>query len=634
MVNILSSNNFQRIPPVENYVLNRKNPHRALISIYNSSPSKRLYESFDCTITDQRSFSSLPVECNLYDILNNEDVLFNDEEDDDDELNRTISLPFQNERSIVSSELNWLLSEHSRHHSSINYNDTMRNESSDTKLQMKQNWYTDTSLDYQNFINIVKKNQSQFKKPPQDEHSILLNPDEFIDEEFEETISSIGEFKKLINYSIPLIMTFLLDQSFQFISVIIVGHIGTNELAAISLSIMANNIIFSIFEGMSTALDTLCPQAFGSGDFHTVGIHFQRCTILSLILYIPFGGVWWYSGDILALIISDSKVVTLAGMYQKYTLPSVPAFIVFETLKRFLQAQGIFQAATYVLFISVPFSSIMSYLLVWNFELGFYGSAIACNLNAWLIMTLLILYTSFIEGFRCWGGFSKEALQNWGKLMKLSLPGILIFFTESFLYEIMTLIASNFGTKYLAVQTTASTVTSLLYTIPFSIGIAGSTRIANFIGARKLDSAKKSTKIAIYASVLVGILNYGVVTLFSQDIIEIFTDDLLIIEMAREIFPIVGLTQIMDAVNTVAGGCLRGEGMQRIGSIANVVGYLIIGIPTGWLLSYHFHLKLFGLWYTNGIVLTFIGGLQTWFALDANWEQIQFEADERNRYEN
>lgn len=441
--------------------------------------------------------------------------------------------------------------------------------------------------------------------------------------------SFLGEFIMLMKYAIPLIVTFLLDQSFQFFSVVLVGQLGTNELAAISLSTMIINIIFSIFEGIATSLDTLCPQSYGSGDLIGVGVHFQRCTFMSLILCLPFGVLWYISADLMRSsgIVEDLEVLQLACTYQRWTVVALPAFITFETLKRFLQAQGLFDAATYVLLISTPLNCLLSYYLVIDRELGFVGAAIATNLNAWSQLLLLVLYVLFVKGSQCWGGFTVKALQHWTDLFKLSLPGVLMFLIESFLYEIMTLLASNFGTKYLAIQTTATTITSLLYTIPFSLGIAASTRIANFIGESRPALAQNTSNVAMTTSVVLGVSNMTLILLFPLQISQLFSNDVKIIQWTIQLLPLVAISQTFDSLNAVAGGCLRGQGMQRIGSVVTLLGYAGVGVPIGWLLAYHYAWKLTGLWWANLIVLVVLAFGCGWSCcFGVNWDVIMKEA--------
>lgn len=108
---------------------------------------------------------------------------------------------------------------------------------------------------------------------------------ENIDKKWEEAVAS-GQIKTtwqreavvLARYSRSLILTFLLQYSLTVTSIFTVGHIGTIELGAVSLASMTANITgYAVYQGLATSLDTLCPQAYGSGmDCETT------CLVLSL----------------------------------------------------------------------------------------------------------------------------------------------------------------------------------------------------------------------------------------------------------------------------------------------------------------------------------------------------------------
>ena len=63
------------------------------------------------------------------------------------------------------------------------------------------------------------------------------------------------EGKMILRYAIPLIITFVLEHFFSIVCLLVVGHLGKNELAAVSLATMSSTITFAIFEGIATALD-------------------------------------------------------------------------------------------------------------------------------------------------------------------------------------------------------------------------------------------------------------------------------------------------------------------------------------------------------------------------------------------
>jgi Na+-driven multidrug efflux pump len=73
-----------------------------------------------------------------------------------------------------------------------------------------------------------------------------------------------------------------------------VGRMGKDELAAVSLSCLTANVTgWAVFQGLASALDTLCPQAHGARLYKLVGLHTQRMTVLLLLTSIPIA-IFWY----------------------------------------------------------------------------------------------------------------------------------------------------------------------------------------------------------------------------------------------------------------------------------------------------------------------------------------------------
>jgi MATE family multidrug resistance protein len=224
------------------------------------------------------------------------------------------------------------------------------------------------------------------------------------------------ESKTLWRYSSPLVVTFVLQYSLTVASIFAVGHIGPIELGAVSLASMTANISgYAIYQGLATSLDTLCAQAYGSGKRHLVGLQLQRMVYFLWALTIPIGVVWLFAEKILELIVPEKRSAELAGLYLRILLLGAPGYSCFESGKRFVQAQGLFSATTYVLLIAAPLNGFLNWLLVWHFELGFIGAPIAVAITDNLLPLLLFAYVYFIDGRQCWGGFTKKALVNWGK---------------------------------------------------------------------------------------------------------------------------------------------------------------------------------------------------------------------------
>ncbi|QWU89484.1 hypothetical protein CA3LBN_003807 [Candidozyma haemuli] len=445
------------------------------------------------------------------------------------------------------------------------------------------------------------------------------------------------ETRTLLKYSVPLIITFLLQYSLTVASVFSVGRLGPTELAAVSLSSMTANISgYAIIQGVSTCLDTLCAQAHGRRDFNTVGLHFVRCTYLLMLCYVPMLVLWmFFSEPILLFLVGEEKrqLVTLASRYLQILSLGLPGFIVFENLKHFLQSQGIFHASTYVLLFCAPMNAFLNYFLVWNKHvgLGFKGAPLSVVITNWVMCGALWCYTKYIDGYECLPRqrlLHKTYFSNWQRMINLSVPGVLMVEAEWLAFEIITFIASTFGTEVLAAQSIVSTTCVLLYQIPFALSITASTRIAWYIGAASKKAALVATRASMYTAMCFGVVNAAVLFSFRDFFASLFTDDPIVLDIASKVLIVGAVYQINDFLACTTGGILRGQGRQKIAGYLNLVSYYVIALPTAIFFAFYLELALIGLWMGMIIALFFVSLSQTYFVVASDWDAIITECIE------
>ncbi|EAQ88023.1 hypothetical protein CHGG_04642 [Chaetomium globosum CBS 148.51] len=381
--------------------------------------------------------------------------------------------------------------------------------------------------------------------------------------------------------------------------------------------------------GLATSLDTLCAQAFGSGHKHLVGLQLQRMTYFLLLLLLPVAFVWLHAEPILASMIEKDSAA-LAASYLRIALLGTPAYAAFEGGKRFVQAQGLFHATTYVLLVAAPTNMLLNWLFVWKFGWGFVGAPTAVAITQNMLPMLLFLYVWKVDGSQAWGGFRRSALKNWGPMIRLALPGMIMVVAEWFAFEILTLASGRMGVEFLAAQSVLVTVTSTTFQIPFPLSIAGSTRLANLIGAKLVDAAKTSAKVTIVGGALVGLFNVILLSVFRYHIPLLFTHDREVIELVARTLPVCAIMQLFDSMAAVSHALLRGIGRQEFGGYANLVCYYLVALPISFGLGFGLDWKLSGLWIGVTIGLLTVSVAEYWFTWRVDWHQAAREAESRN----
>ncbi|KAI5957376.1 hypothetical protein KGF54_000304 [Candida jiufengensis] len=447
------------------------------------------------------------------------------------------------------------------------------------------------------------------------------------DLELKDSHSFLEEFKQLLMATFPLAITFFLQYAFSITSLIAAGRLGPLALGAASLALTVFNCFgLSIFQGLSTSLDSLCAMTFGRQNFFGVGLYFQRCTAIMFTAMIPLIVFWWYSGVFLGLFVQDRDLVNLAQTFLRWHIVGVPGLILFEGLKRFLQSQHIFHAGTYALAIAVPLNIILNwFLVVSEYGLGYIGIPITIAITYWFMSVLMIGYIYFIDGSKCWGGLQlREAFSNWEPMLSLAIPGVITLISEFLAFEILVFFAANFPdpASKVSAQAIVSNIASLLYQVPFSASVAITTKLSYFIGKKDIYGAKLMIRIFFATAPIMGVINCLIFVLGRSKLAQLFTDDEVVLNLATGLNVLAGINQLCDSFNVLGSGVLRGMFQYKLSSFLSCFCFYGLAIPLGYIMGFKFHHELFGLWYGLIIGVFFLALAQVNFILRSNLKAI------------
>ncbi|PCH39961.1 MATE efflux protein [Wolfiporia cocos MD-104 SS10] len=449
-------------------------------------------------------------------------------------------------------------------------------------------------------------------------------------------------FASLLADSVPVILSYVLQNSIQAVSVLVAGRLGPDELSAAAFAMMLAMVGWCVALGGTTALDTLGSQAFTGGDRPSVSIHLQRCLVLLWLLFIPVACLWAYIEPVLLALGQEERLSSDVQQFLRVLIIGAPGYIGFESVKKYMQCQGIMRASTYVLLIVAPANLALNIFFVHYTSLGLLGSPTAISITYWLCFLLLILYASLSPTHRrneTWAGLHPTTVFDmWScaYFLKLAVPGILMVGTEWAAFEIVALAAGRLGPLPLAAQSVIMTTDQILNTIPFGISVAASTRVGNLIGARAADAAKRASHASAFLSVVAGSIVMTVMLATKNVFGYLFSDDEAVVRLVSKVMPFVASFQIADGLAGASGGVLRGQGRQHLGAMFNLVAYYVIALPLGITLAFlpRTHLGLQGLW-LGQVVALFIVGLGEYSVvwLGTDWDKEVQRGVERNREE-
>ncbi|OBZ81287.1 putative transporter C11D3.06 [Choanephora cucurbitarum] len=441
------------------------------------------------------------------------------------------------------------------------------------------------------------------------------------------------ELKWLLINSLPIIGTYFLQNSFQLASIFTLGHLGETELGASALASMFVNVsAWSISYGITSALDTLCSQAWtASKDKTVIGVHLQRAYLVLMILFMPIACIWWNATSIMLSFDQEPELARFAGLFLRYLLPGAPAYMGFEATKRYLQAQGIMHASTLSMLVTAPINFVLNYLFVYTLDFGFIGAPLATSLSYWLMFALLLVYIKYVKGSEGWGGWSRECLTEWWPFLRLASSGIVIICAEWAAFEMSSLAASYLGTTDLAAQSILLTLSSATYTVPMGIAVAATNRVGNFLGAGLASNARVASKGALLFSVMFALINSTFFMVTRQQIGYLFTSEPKVASLVAHVLPLCAVFQVTDGIASVGGGVIRGLGRQGVAAMINLIAYYVIALPIGFYLTFRALWALTGLWAGLSIALFLVAAGEVMFLSRVDWFLEMKRAKQRCR---
>nr|CAB3503999.1 unnamed protein product [Digitaria exilis] len=390
-----------------------------------------------------------------------------------------------------------------------------------------------------------------------------------------------AETKRLLRLAGPLVVSFILRNAVQMVSVMFVGHLGELPLAGASLAASLANVTgFSFLAGMAGALDTLCGQAFGARRYGLLGVYKQRAMVVLAVACVPIALVWACAESILLAIGQDADIAAEAGAYARWLIPSLAAFVPLTCHTRFLQPQSIVVPVMVSSGITALTHIFVCYALVYKVGMGSKGAALSAAVSYSTNLTILALYVRMSSVCKTtWTGFSREAFAGLREFAKLAVTSAMMVCLEWWSFELLVLLSGILPNPKLETSV-LSICATLLYMVPLGLGTSTSTE----------------KEVVTY--------------------------------IAR-MLPVLAVSFFVDGLNGSLSGVITGCGKQKIGAHVNLSAFYLVGIPTGVLLAFVFRLNGMGLWL--GIVCGSISklALLLWITLRTDWETEAIKAKER-----
>ena len=420
------------------------------------------------------------------------------------------------------------------------------------------------------------------------------------------------EFKYNLKLAFPVMIGMLGHTFVQFIDNIMVGQLGTAELAAISLGNSFVFIAMSIGIGFSSAITPLVAEADGAKKEDDVSRIFEHSFLICLILGIVLFLSVFLNRNLLYSMNQPIEVVELASPYLFWVSMSLITIVTFQSFRQFADGLSFTRAAMYSTLVGNAINVILNFFLIFGFwifpKLGVEGAAIGTLISRICMLTFIIFYlklhkklSKYIKKFFP----SKVEIKRVKKILYLGLPSALHSLFEVAFFVSAVWMSGFIGKNSQAANQIALNLSSMTYMVALGVGVAAMIRVGN---QRGMMNFKKLREVALSTLLLIIIIDifFCFIFLSFNDSLPLlyldssdpsgFNDVSEVLKIASNLLIVAGVFQLFDGIQAVVLGSLRG--MQDVIKPAIIIffSYGILGFPISYTLGFYTSLGMVGIW--------------------------------------
>lgn len=420
------------------------------------------------------------------------------------------------------------------------------------------------------------------------------------------------EFSYNLRLAYPIILGMLGHTVVGIVDNIMVGKLGPDELAAVSLGNSFVFIAMSLGIGFSTAITPLVAEADGKSNIEDGRSAFHHGLYLCTILGVALFTLIFFSKPIISYMGQPEHVVELAKPYLDIVAFSLIPLIVFQAYKQFADGMSETKYSMWATIIANIVNVIFNYLLIygiWIFpKMGIVGAAIGTIISRFVMLGYMhymmnkkVKFHPFFKGF----DLKKIKREVNIKIIRLGTPSALQMFFEVALFTGAIWLSGVIGTTSQAANQIALSLASFTFMFAMGMSVAAMIRVANQKG---LNDYKKLRVVAMSIFLLAIILEIAfalIFVVFHKHLPALFVDmnnvkDLVknteVVTIAAQLLLVAAVFQISDGIQVVVLGALRGLQDVKIPMYMTFISYWIIGFPISIYLGLYTELKAAGIW--------------------------------------
>lgn len=403
--------------------------------------------------------------------------------------------------------------------------------------------------------------------------------------------------KVLLLFTIPLVLSGVFQQLFNWVDAFIVGNVeGELPLASIGATTAIYNLCITAIIGFTSGLSVLSAQNHGKREFWKIReTLFSFMAILGgFFLLISVLGIV-FTTPIVALLDTPQKLMGIASQYLKIMLMGVPFLAIYNVYTGVLRGAGDSKAP----FVSIILSSIANVLLdilfVAVLRQGAAGAAVATVISQVAMTLYIIIYTEKTYPYLNYRLdkkiVEKTTIQTGAQF---GVPPTIQASISSVGNIVLQKFMNGFGEQTIAAITTAYRVDSVIFLPIVNFGSGVATVVAQNIGAENEERAKKTLKIGL---AMIAVISLGIslfIFFFGENLLALFGLSANSVAIGKTFFRTLAPFYLIYGFSMVIRGYVEGCGDMVFSSIAGVTS-LIVRIAASYLLVHIFASKIIAL---------------------------------------
>lgn len=413
---------------------------------------------------------------------------------------------------------------------------------------------------------------------------------------------------KLISFSLPLMLSGILQLLFNAVDIIVVGRFtGRQALAAVGSTTALINIFTNLFIGISLGANVLAARFYASGKEKEMSETVHTSITLALIS----GLVMALAGVLLArfalnLMGTPNDVIDQSVLYMRIYFLGMPFFMLYNYGAAILRAVGDTKRPLFFLVISGMTNAVLNLVLVIVFHMGVAGVAIGTIVSQLIssILVLRCLYTSNTS-YRLY--FSKLGIktQYLKQIFQVGIPAGIQSTVINLSNALLQSSVNSFGSVAMAGYTAANNIFGFLYMSVNAVTQSCMSFTSQNYGVKKL---KRMDRVLLDCMILsVGVtLTLGCgAYFFGSELLKIYTSDADVIRCGVEVLAFTTVPYFCCGIMDLLPGALRGMGYSGVPMILSIIGtvgtrivwifglfpahrslsFLFISYPVSWILT-------------------------------------------------